>query len=191
MSITGRAAGPDRHRLTAQKCLAKAWPGWLVAEQSRVGSDPQIRRTTAVIARDEERHAELAWRTVRFAIERGGAEVREAVSSAFTAALADVEAAMRAPASTPQASYWNAHGRLTGAQRRATARAAIEEIVRTCAAAVLGSKVGAAWCQSTRVPPSTRRADSGSKRRLDDFFDLTLRSCRRMGVLSSGGPQPL
>jgi hypothetical protein len=46
-------------------------------------SEPLERAALERIVADEARHAELAWRTVAWALEAGGAPVREAVAAAF------------------------------------------------------------------------------------------------------------
>jgi hypothetical protein len=64
------------------------------------------------VLRDEKRHAELAWRFARWAIEQGGAKVRTAVDGAILDAIA-------ATGRIPIRDYgidddaWRAHGRLT------------------------------------------------------------------------------
>ncbi len=44
--------------------------------------DPAVRAALATIARDEVRHAELAWQTVAWALAAGGADVRAALETA-------------------------------------------------------------------------------------------------------------
>jgi hypothetical protein len=43
--------------------------------------DRSVRKTLDTIVTDEARHAELAWRTVRWAIDHGGAPVMRAIAS--------------------------------------------------------------------------------------------------------------
>ena len=54
---------------------------------ARLQPDPRLTR----IVRDETRHAELAWRTIAWAIATGGPEVRTALMSAATAARLEHE----------------------------------------------------------------------------------------------------
>lgn len=44
-------------------------------------SDPAVRHALAIIARDEARHAELAWSVLAFCLEEGGSRVRDAVAT--------------------------------------------------------------------------------------------------------------
>lgn len=49
-------------------------------------TDPAVRAVLTRIVADETRHAELAWRTVAWAIRTGGADVRRAVEAVFSRA---------------------------------------------------------------------------------------------------------
>lgn len=55
-----------------------------------------VRRALSAIARDEEQHAELAWRTLAWALKTGGVPVREALRGALAGVRAN--AAQRNPA---------------------------------------------------------------------------------------------
>jgi hypothetical protein len=87
----------------------------LVAERS-LGSatDEAVRATLRVIVEDESRHAALAWRTVAWAVQQGGAPVA-------TALLAMIEAPPQIASDGPSAvakrnrAMLLAHGRLDGA----------------------------------------------------------------------------
>lgn len=92
-------------------------------EQLACAEDAAVRAALAVIAEDEARHAELAFRTLVWAIRVGGAPVAEAVANTFVQALRRIDL----PPST-RASL-SAHGRLDeGALRRAVQRA-IDEVL--------------------------------------------------------------
>ena len=61
----------------------------LAAERMLAGTrDPAVRRVLAALVRDERRHVDLAWRTVRWALDAGGESVRESVAIAFAEARA-------------------------------------------------------------------------------------------------------
>lgn len=66
-------------------CLAETVSALLVAEALDRETDPDARAALAVLARDESRHAALAWRTVRWAIDTAAdpGAVRAAVAAAF------------------------------------------------------------------------------------------------------------
>ncbi len=96
----------------------------LVAERgAAVASDALAQEMLGRIAEDEARHAALAWRTVRWALEQGGAEV----AGSLRQALASLP--LPASAATPSHPHWNRFGRLTAAQLDAAALDARREIV--------------------------------------------------------------
>jgi hypothetical protein len=57
-------------------CLGEGVAAACAAEEARLAACPEIRRTQALIAEDEHRHAELAWDVIAWAIEAGGPDVR-------------------------------------------------------------------------------------------------------------------
>jgi hypothetical protein len=97
--------------------------------------DPAVRGVLETIARDETRHAELAWRTVAWALETGDARVRGFVEAALFEATH--EAAEEAAPSPRAAEDLLAHGIVSDAQRRDLRRAAIAHAVLPCARALL------------------------------------------------------
>ncbi|MDP2308969.1 MAG: ferritin-like domain-containing protein [Pseudomonadota bacterium] len=64
-------------------CVAETLSALQMAEARDRATDPAIRAALTLIARDEARHAALAWRTVRWALLAGGAPVRAALIQAF------------------------------------------------------------------------------------------------------------
>jgi hypothetical protein len=118
----------------------------MAAEQRDRASDPGVRAALTIIAEDEARHAELAWRTVAWAVRTGGARVRAAVAEALSEL--DRAASIGAEAASDRLM---AHGRLGCADRRAVAARAISEVVRPAARALLDAAAmsaradGASW----------------------------------------------
>src|SRR6185369_6085591 len=70
----------------ADACAGETVAALALREAAAAPCDPIVRDLLSRIADDEERHAELAWRTVAWALTAGGAPVRDAL----TAAAADV-----------------------------------------------------------------------------------------------------
>lgn len=70
-------------------CVGETLSALLAAEAAAGATDPAVRAALQVIAQDEMRHAALAWRTVRWALDAGGAPARAAVAGVFAAALRD------------------------------------------------------------------------------------------------------
>lgn len=100
----------------------------LVAERALADTrEPEIRELLEVTRRDEARHAALAWRTLAWALDRGGAEVAEALHHAANA-LVDRQVAP-SPAPWEADPMWRAHGRLPAAAMARARRDAIAEIV--------------------------------------------------------------
>lgn len=83
------------------------------------------------VAGDEQRHAALAWRTLRWLVARHG----DAVRGATVAAVAEMEAELVAPATEPLDAT---PGLLSQAQRMALRRATLERVIRPILAAVVG-----------------------------------------------------
>jgi len=92
--------------------------------------DPEVRAVLATIARDETRHAELAWRTIAWALEVGGARARAALERALAEAAEESEAGA-------EGAGLLAHGIVSDALRGELRRAAIAQVVLPCAAALV------------------------------------------------------
>ena len=117
-------------------CLGETSAAWLASELAAAATDPGVRAALEQIAADEAEHAELAWMTLRWAIDVGGAPVREAVAAVFAAARP--AHASPAPIGVP------AHGLL--------AEADVERIVARGFAELLTPMIHASL--SVRPPPS-------------------------------------
>ncbi|MBK8213286.1 MAG: ferritin-like domain-containing protein [Myxococcales bacterium] len=76
-------------------CVGETYGAAQAAFQARRASDPRVRATLAVIARDEARHAELAWAVDAFLAPRLTAEERREVERAREEAWAALEASLR------------------------------------------------------------------------------------------------
>jgi hypothetical protein len=83
VSLTDLAAATVR-----EGCVGETMSAVLAGERRERARDAEVRAALERIAADETRHAELAWRTVAWAIARGGDAVRESVRLAFEAAVA-------------------------------------------------------------------------------------------------------
>lgn len=117
-------------------CAGESAAALMLREAAATAQDPAMRALLERIAADEERHAELAWRTVAWALSTGGASVARA--------LANVMNDLRAELEIPGASNSNdcgpdlgAHGVLDAATRRAVRRRALTDVILPCASALL------------------------------------------------------
>ena len=80
--ISPRARLDEIAAATAEECCAGETFAALVAARALEGAThPAARDALARIAEDEARHAELGWRFVAWAVARGGADVRRAVTA--------------------------------------------------------------------------------------------------------------
>jgi hypothetical protein len=66
-------------------CFGEASAALEAFEAAESAADPVIRAAYSRIAEDEQRHAELAFRFVRWALQRGGAEVAVRIAAALAA----------------------------------------------------------------------------------------------------------
>ncbi len=107
----------------------------LAVEALQTATDPAVRHVLDVIARDEARHAELAWRSVRWMIAAGGRPVSAAVQAVFH----DVAARGVTPPEVTfgaSESVLAAHGRIRPAAVDRMVRRAMVEVVTPCGAAL-------------------------------------------------------
>jgi hypothetical protein len=116
-------------------CIGETLSAIIAGEQLARATDPAVRRALSAIAEDESRHAELAWRTVAWAIERGGEAVRLAVASVLADAARYVPSVAADTAIPP--GILGSHGRLDPASTRDAMVRALDEVVRPCFASLL------------------------------------------------------
>jgi hypothetical protein len=113
-------------------CVGETVAAIVAAEQLARAKDPAVRAALARIADDEARHAELAWRTVAWAVDVGGADVRSAVARAFFAAIRAAQEAPAAESLRPSTTS-EAHGRLDGATAARVTATAVADVVTPAA----------------------------------------------------------
>jgi hypothetical protein len=131
-SLDGFDVGAMMSTLLREGCIGETLAAIEAFEAVVGATDPVVRSVLARIARDETRHAELAWRTLRWLIAAGRvdrarieAEVAQALFEAVPADLAaEFEPDMRAL------------GIVSDARRRELRRMALSHIVRPCAKGV-------------------------------------------------------
>lgn len=145
LAIDGALAGPQTLATIAAATVREGCIGeTLAAYQAEIAAgraeEPMVRAALSTIAEDEARHAALAWRTVAWALERGGAEVRQAVVEALerhgTTVIEDPRGAPIDPA------IWRAHGRLAPRELAEVMARGLREVVWPCARALLGAELG-------------------------------------------------
>jgi hypothetical protein len=109
-------------------CVGETLGAILAGHQAAIATDPTVQRVLRGLARDELRHAELAWSFVRWASEAGGAPVVEAIVRGVQRASAGT---LASPVRTYEVDLaaWHAHGRVTCAEARAIAVTGIAEVI--------------------------------------------------------------
>ena len=121
-------------RVVQEGCIGETLASLLAAEQAARATDPAIRAALEVIAEDEAQHAELAWRTVAWALGRGETSVRCAIANAFASGLAmgcSFDIALGSEGA------FEAHGRPAADVLRAAMARTLDEVIRPVAKAML------------------------------------------------------
>lgn len=123
-------------------CIGETIASAMADAQHQRARDNQARAVLARIADDEARHAELAWRFLRWALQVGGDSVAVVVRSAFAHHIADARDSLaRASISFDHdVEAWHHHGRLTPSEQIDVSRAALDRIIAPCAAALLAHR---------------------------------------------------
>jgi hypothetical protein len=134
----GEMSLADIAALTAEEgCVGETLGAALAAEQLAVATDPATIGVLLRIAADEARHAELAWRFVKWAAMTGGDEVERAIVRGVERAVAGTLAAELRAYDGIDLDMLHAHGKLTCQEARAVVLRTIEEVVRPCLSTVL------------------------------------------------------
>ena len=166
--FSGQATGPgplDMSAALRATSLAEC-AGWTVIEgcigetiaaltaraQLEMVRDEETLRALSRIAEDEERHAELAWRFVAWALAVGGASVRMAVEQAFDEGMRQVRAHKNAEMPGIDENAWHEFGRLTGREMDQVAEQALAEAILPNVAMLLAdSALNSRSLQSTET----------------------------------------
>jgi hypothetical protein len=118
-------------------CVGETLAAALAREQLAVAGDEQCRTTLTAIARDEAEHSLLAWRFLRYAVDRGGSQVLESLRDALSRA----PRALAARESSASAETLNHYGRLTPQQERQVVEETWREVIAPAAALLLEPSV--------------------------------------------------
>lgn len=125
-------------------CVGETVAALEAAEACSRATEPAVVAVLEKVQVDEQRHAELAWRFVRWALETGGAEARAAASETFARALGEATApvAQESAAASDEARAL-AFGRLPERLRSELRRRVLREVVGPCAERLLTATGGA------------------------------------------------
>ncbi len=117
---------------TAQEgCIGETLAAMMAAEAAKKAEDPAVRRTLALIQKEEERHAALAWKILAWTLEQGDDSLREEVAALFDNATL---APRMERAADPVLA---AHGCLDSATENVLCAQGMREVILPCAAALL------------------------------------------------------
>jgi hypothetical protein len=127
-------------RAAREGCIGETMAALQAAEQLADATDPAVREVLTIIAADEARHAELAWRTIAWALRTGGAAVSVAVSEVFAELCGPRISAPDEPIEANLA----AHGRLARSRLDAVGDHARLQIIGPSARALLAATAATA-----------------------------------------------
>lgn len=123
-------------------CIGETLASARVFAQARSAASPELREALTSIAQDEERHAVLAWRILRWGLdvapERTGRAARAAVESFLAAKGVTTEAA--APRPWEAAPEWTAEGRLAAGEGEQIDHATLRDVVLPLIAELLDTR---------------------------------------------------
>jgi len=125
-------------------CIGETAAALEALSAAEAASDPAVRRALTGIARDELRHAALAFEFLRWALAQSSDEARHELARESARQLADFERAGREVGNTITDSALTAHGLLAGNALRATHRAAVREVTQPLLTALFGAEPGRA-----------------------------------------------
>ena len=111
-------------------CIGETAAAWVARQAAEQCRDGEVRRVLTMIADDEERHAALAWRILRWALVLPGA--REAL-------VREIDRLPHGAASEPPAAALAMHGVLDEAHEAFLNSEVVRGVVRPCAASLLAA----------------------------------------------------
>jgi hypothetical protein len=112
-------------------CIAETIAAHGARERLARTSDLQVVRALARIVEDEQRHAELAWRFVRWALDQDPA-IAPRLAAALGAARAEISAHEPERSEAIALGQLHAHGQSTSADRSIFARTAFARLIEPC-----------------------------------------------------------
>ena len=116
--------------VAVEGCIGETLAALVAAERAAEATEPRVSAALASIAEDEARHAELAWRTIAWALSVGGADVAEVVFTALAEATRLVSAV---PRTLSAPSELRSFGVIGARATNALLAAGIADVVEPCA----------------------------------------------------------
>jgi hypothetical protein len=136
LSLEGALEGADDlgtfvSLLVREGCIGETVASLEAGEASAACQDPVVAAALAGIAEDESAHAELAWRTARWAVTTFGEPARAALTIELSRVEAELGLAAPAPATDGDAAMMR-HGIATDATRAGLRREALTRAIVPC-----------------------------------------------------------
>ena len=119
-----------------EACVGETLSALEIRESATRAQDPALQRLLARIADDEQRHAELGWRFVQWALARADAGQRDRAHAVFAAAIASASAAADDFAGQAGAPELRPHGVVDAPLRAALWREGLATLVQPTAQAL-------------------------------------------------------
>lgn len=116
--------------LVLEGCVGETLGAAEGQEAARYAAWPELAEPLARIARDEEKHATLAWRTLQWALTTFGARAKEAATKAFAEAMVLYSADPNAPECV------ESMGVLSGKTLGTLRRNVLADVIQPCARAL-------------------------------------------------------
>lgn len=127
-------------------CVGESVASAALAESSRRATDPVLRDLLAKMAEDEERHAELAWRIVAWALRSGDPEVERVLAEAQDEVITELVSLTHDVVAVQAADELRAN--------------VLREVVLPCTVALLGAHAAAVAGSAAEASPAARAAVS-------------------------------
>ena len=118
--------------LVREACVCETLSALEAREAAAIASDPVVQQVWARIAADEQRHAELGWRTLQW-ILRVDPSLRALARDTFTAAVAEAQRGADLDALHPADQGLRRHGLIDPSLRAAIWRRGLAELIDPCA----------------------------------------------------------
>lgn len=123
-------------RVIREGCVGETVAAVEAGEAAARANDPVIRRALETIAADESTHAELAWRTVKWALDTFGADVRETIRDEMERIQDELGGAYEMRRSAWDEALLD-HGVITTNVRGSMRRAVLKDVVLPCLGALV------------------------------------------------------
>ncbi len=125
-----------------EACVGETLAAFEAREAAAQATDPGVQAALRRIAGDEQRHAELGWRFVQWALA-ADASLHARVQATFAAAVSEARTGVARDAAVAPASELRAHGVIDESLRAEIWAHGLREVIEPCVAALLATRLAA------------------------------------------------